>query len=88
MSEFQGFNQPNHELLLSIFAVTHFFILDANRVRDSVNASFSIIMATLMRSNQSQSISLALSLSDQRSPKEVYLGKLENHLLRNLILPN
>ena len=46
MSQFQGFNQPNHELLLSIFAVTHFFILDANRVRDSVNASFSIIMAS------------------------------------------
>ena len=47
MSQFQGFNQPNHELLLSIFAVTHFFILDADQVGDSVNASFSIIMASL-----------------------------------------
>ena len=39
-------SSDNHELLLSTFAVTHFFILDANRVRDSVNASFSIIMAS------------------------------------------
>ncbi len=37
--------QPNHQLLLSIFVVTHFFIFDANRVRDSVNASYSRIMA-------------------------------------------
>ena len=46
MSQFQGFNQPNHKLLLSIFEVTHFFILDVIRMRDSVNAFFSIIMAS------------------------------------------